>query len=361
MRVNTSAWDEFRIGDLFELHKGTRLTKANMIEGDIRFVSAANINNGVTAHIGNNERIHSEGTITVCYNGNGGTGKAFYQDKPYWASDDVHVLYPKFHLPEEFDGVEWTGLNSTIGLFLATAIEKIGRQKYGFTDKWKLEYMREDRIKLPVDKNRAPDWRYIERYMEHTIQSAASLLEEFQNLDSPSNLVCTDKWKRYHLKDIFTMRNTKSIVGGAVNPDSGNVPYVTAKAGKNGVATYVDCPLAWQEPGECILIGGKTMTFSYQDKNFYSNDSHNIALYPKTGDLTTEVFLFLIAILKSALGNRYSWSDSISMKSIVEDVVPLPSKPNGSPDWSYMEAIMHDVMHEADCTLDVLASAFREY
>lgn len=118
MKLDTSHWLEYRIGGLFELSKGTRLTKANMIEGDIRFVSAANVHNGVTAYIGNNERVHSEGTITVCYNGNGGTGKAFYQDKPYWASDDVHVLYPKFRLPETFEGVERTGLNATVGLSL---------------------------------------------------------------------------------------------------------------------------------------------------------------------------------------------------------------------------------------------------
>lgn len=354
MRVDTSAWSEFRIGDLFELHKGTRLTKASMIEGDIRFVSAANINNGVTAHIGNNERIHSEGTISVCYNGNGGTGKAFYQDKPYWASDDVHVLYPKFNLPESLDGVEWTGLNSTVGLFLAAAIEKVGRQKYGFTDKWKLEYMREDKIKLPVKEDGAPDWEYIEQCMEQIIQFESSYLDELEGLDASGSPVRIASWKRYRLKDIFVMRNTKSIVGGAVNPDSGDTPYVTAKADNNGIATCIDCPAEWLERGGCILIGGKTMTFSYQEQSFCSNDSHNIALYPKVSGLAKEVFLFLIPALKNALGSKYTWSDSISMKSIVEDVVSLPAQPNGDPDWGYMEEFMRRIMLEANSELDAL-------
>ena len=30
MTIDTTSWVEFKIGDLFELRKGTRLTKANM-------------------------------------------------------------------------------------------------------------------------------------------------------------------------------------------------------------------------------------------------------------------------------------------------------------------------------------------
>lgn len=91
----------------------------------------------------------------------------------------------------------------------------------------------------------------------------------------------TSGWKEFKLTDIFRMNNTKSIVQKDVVPDSGTVPYVTAQAWNNGVMTYIDCPAEWLDKGDCIMIGGKTLTFSYQAQAFCSNDSHNIALQLK--------------------------------------------------------------------------------
>ena len=101
------------------------------------------------------------------------------------------------------------------------------------------------------------------------------------------------KWKSFKLTDIFRMSNTKSIVQKDIAPDSGEIPYVTAQAGNNGVMTYVECPDEWLDDGDCIMIGGKTLTFSYQAKPFCSNDSHNIALYLKDKVNASEIrYLF---------------------------------------------------------------------
>ena len=89
-KIDTSKWEAFPISMLFSVVKGTRLTKANMMDGNINFIGASAINNGITAHIANDEHIHPENTITITYNGS--VGEAFYQDKIFWASDDVNVL-----------------------------------------------------------------------------------------------------------------------------------------------------------------------------------------------------------------------------------------------------------------------------
>ena len=107
-------------------------------------------------------------------------------------------------------------------------------------------------------------------------------------------------WMEFRIGDIFRMNNTKSIVQKDVVPDSGTVPYVTAQAGNNGVMTFIDCPPEWMDEGDCIMIGGKTLTFSYQEKAFCSNDSHNIALHLKETDKASEArYLFLITALGS--------------------------------------------------------------
>lgn len=168
----------------------------------------------------------------------------------------------------------------------------------------------------------------------------------------------TSGWKEFKLADIFRMSNTKSIVQKDVVPDSGDIAYVTAQAGNNGVLTYVDCPDEWLDEGNCIMIGGKTLTFSYQAKPFCSNDSHNIALYLKDEASASEIrYLFLIAALRGALYQKYSWGDSVSMKRIKDDTFMLPVDDNGNPDWAYMDEYMSEVMGDAGASLENLSHA----
>jgi hypothetical protein len=149
--LNTERWKWFLYDDIFDIKKGNRLTKADMIDGDINYVGAIDSNNGITAKISNDEHIHSANTITVSYNGS--IAESFYQPDPFWATDDVNVLYPKF------------SLTPYIALFLCTII---GKEKYRFNygRKWDKKTMEQSKIKLPVTKDGTPDWQFMESYMK---------------------------------------------------------------------------------------------------------------------------------------------------------------------------------------------------
>lgn len=151
--IDISYWHDFSISQLFDIVKGTRLTKKDMHMGIIRYIGASAMNNGITAYISNDTNLHPANTITVNYNGS--VGVSFYQDEPFWASDDVNVLYPKF------------SLNRDIAMFLIPIITKVGKEKYEFIDKWKKEYMEKDTVKLPATSDGQPDFAY----MEHTIKT----------------------------------------------------------------------------------------------------------------------------------------------------------------------------------------------
>lgn len=148
--INVSEWKEYSLGALFDIKKGKRLTKADMIEGNDNFLGAINSNNGVRQKI-TADRLWDANCITVNYNGS--VGEAFYQSEPFWPSDDVNVLYPK----------GWA-LNKYIGLFIATVI-KAERPKYNYGRKWTKEIMKKSVIKLPT-KNGEPDFLYMEQYMK---------------------------------------------------------------------------------------------------------------------------------------------------------------------------------------------------
>jgi len=144
-------WGEFALGELFKFRKGKRLTKDNMIDGNVNFIGAISENNGVRQHIDIEPR-YSPNCITVNYNGS--VGEAFYQHEPFWASDDVNALYA--------DGWE---LNKYIAMFIITAI-KANRYKFSYGRKWTLEKMKESIVKLPLTADGTPDWAYMENYIK---------------------------------------------------------------------------------------------------------------------------------------------------------------------------------------------------
>ena len=172
--LGVEQWKGFYIGNvkehagIFNLVKGTRLTKENMTEGTTHFLGAIDDNNGVRDYIGQ-KPLCKAGCVTVNYNGS--VGEAFYQDKPFWASDDVTVLYP----------TDWK-ITPNIGLFLATIIRA---DKYRFTygRKWDSEKMMNSVMKLPIQWNASnkpivdkahkyssegyiPDWNFMEMYID---------------------------------------------------------------------------------------------------------------------------------------------------------------------------------------------------
>lgn len=148
--LGANNWKLFRLSELFALKKGKRLTKAHMLPGDTPFIGAIDSNNGVTNFVAQ-AALHPGNTMTVNYNGNG-VAEAFYQPVPYRCSDDVNVLYPMFPL------------TPALAMFIAAIIQ---REKYRFSygRKWHLERMAQSEIWLPALPDGAPNWDFMENYI----------------------------------------------------------------------------------------------------------------------------------------------------------------------------------------------------
>lgn len=147
---NHCSWKAFKLGSLFDIRKGKRLTKRDMIDGDVPYIGASRFNNGITEYIGQNPMFEG-GAITVSYDGS--VGEAFYQPEPFWASDAVNVLKPRFNL------------NRYSAMFIVTIIKR-EQYRFSYGRKWKLSRMKSDQIKLPIDSNQYPDWQFMEDYVK---------------------------------------------------------------------------------------------------------------------------------------------------------------------------------------------------
>ena len=225
--MNTSSWKWFRYDEIFDIRKGKRLTKENMTEGDIRYIGAIDSNNGLSAFIGNDNQLHQGNTISVSYNGS--IGYAFYQDKEFWATDDVNVLYPKFLL------------NKYIAMFLCHLIEK-EQYRFCYGRKWDLEAMNKSKIKLPVTQEGTPDWKYMEDFVKDQIipqlpkKAQRVWLQKYDTTpQKQENMkLNTQDWKYYTIEDLFRVELTKGDIK-ADEVDSGNIPLISAGEGNNGV------------------------------------------------------------------------------------------------------------------------------
>lgn len=152
IELNIQTWKNYSMDYLFDFVKGKRLIKADMIPGNVNFLGAISENNGIREKIATSY-YWEPNCITVNYNGS--VGEAFYQLEPFWASDDVNVLYAK-----DF----WT-LNQYIAMFIITVI-KANKYRFGYGRKWTLEKMKETMIKLPCKKDGTPDFEYMEQYIK---------------------------------------------------------------------------------------------------------------------------------------------------------------------------------------------------
>lgn len=151
LALNSSSWKAFAIADLFDIKKGTRLTKTNMRPGRTPFVGAVEFDNGWSNSVAQPAE-HPGNTISINYNGTVGEA-VFYQPVPYRCSDDVNVLYPKFEM------------SPRVALFMATVIRH-ERYRFNYGRKWHLERMAQTLIGLPARADGSPDFEFMEAFID---------------------------------------------------------------------------------------------------------------------------------------------------------------------------------------------------
>jgi len=156
-------WKWFEYPDVFDLQKGHYNNRPELDPNGVPFVSATENSNGITDFVTKNgTKIFSGKSITVTNDGS--IGNAFYQENDFTCSHSVNVI----KIAKKFN----KELNQYIALFLIPLIQKERfRFNYGF--KWRIERMRESKIKLPADSSGNPDWQFMEDYIKSLPYSAA--------------------------------------------------------------------------------------------------------------------------------------------------------------------------------------------
>ncbi len=308
--LDTSKWVYFKISDLFLVKKGKRLTKENQISGSTPYIGAVDSNNGVTGYVAQSP-IHEGNTISLSYNGS--VGEAFYQEHPFWATDDVNVLYPKF------------ALTKNIALFICPIL-RMEKYRFAYGRKWTLDKMNESIIKLPTDKKGEPDWQFMEDFIkERYNRIEKKTITKIKSKSEPLNI---SNWKQFKISDLFDCNTTPAVH----EIERGTIPYVTRTSANNGVDAFVSEVHGKLNKGNCITIGAEGRFAFYQPGQFVSG----VKIYTlRNKKLNKYNALFVCTLLNQEV-YRYCYGRARILDKIKEEYIKLPVDSQGNPDWQFM-------------------------
>ncbi len=302
----------------------------------IRLVQQQKENNGIVAYVDKSQlpekfktKIEKAGQITI----NPDQPLSFYQEDEFIGNSVIII--------------DTSELSKNVCLYLVGEIQRI-RRNSTWNDKFPKEQVKQAEISLPYKKGKI-DFDFMSSLISELEEERISELSAYLKVSGLDNYELSSEDekllnKNVTMKDfsivdeIFNVNNTHNILSSWIKPNSGSTPYVTAGESNNSVSTYIDYDNTQIEKGNSIMIGGKTLVITYQENDYFSNDSHNLALYLKDENKVSEnVMLYMVAALYKSLKPIYSWGDSISGKKIKKDIISLPVKEDNTIDYEYME------------------------
>jgi len=165
LKLFSKKWQEFEVKKIFKIQKGERLTVTDRSLGNTPLLTASSVNNGVSGFIDyevfKNTKKLFENKITVDMFCN-----VFYQEFKYFSDDNIHTLLFRNKDYEKYYE------NKYVNLFLVTILKKLSK-KYDYGRQVRLKRFEEEIIKLPVNKNEEPDFKFMEEYIKSLSYSSS--------------------------------------------------------------------------------------------------------------------------------------------------------------------------------------------
>ena len=153
MKIDTEKWQKFIVGDLFTIKRPKARSLSKYENGEVPFVASGNYNNGILdfCEPHTDEILDSGNCITI----SPVDGSTFYQSDNFLgrggAGSSILLLYND-------------NLNQYNALFVCSVMRTVFT-KFVYNDMANGNNIREQIIKLPIDKQGNPDWKYMEDYM----------------------------------------------------------------------------------------------------------------------------------------------------------------------------------------------------
>ncbi|WP_353891592.1 restriction endonuclease subunit S [Lactococcus lactis subsp. lactis] len=177
-------WKEVYVSEIFDIiRRGKRLIDAQRVQGDLPFVTAGSVNQGISSYISNpNIEVFPANSLTIDM-----FGKVFYRDFEYGADDHVAIVAKSDN-----------SLSKEVLLFIAPLIEKAILGKFNYSQNFYASDVFNIKIKLPFIDSQI-DYRYMENLSKSFTKKAIKKYDE--------NILTTKKRILSHKAEIFEIIN----------------------------------------------------------------------------------------------------------------------------------------------------------
>jgi len=362
MNLNIQNWKEFCIGDIFQTNIAKSLDYGNTEAGKNIFIGRTSNNNGVQGYV--SEKPVEEGNCIII--GMVGENWAFYQSKPFVASQNIFVLRTEH-------------LNKTNAMFLCSVLNKcveIYRETYSLP--LSKEKMNKRTIKLPVKRSLdgstiidnsfkyspqgyIPDWEFMEDYIKSLHHKPITTKVKSGNVKELS----VNNWEEFKVSGLFTLLNGKGITKEEIEENSGTFVAVQSGEENNGVLGKIDKQYCIKmgytlTDKMCLTVArtGSAGFVSFQSTGCVVGDSAKILLL--NDDIaTTNIYLFLQTVL-TANRFKYDYGRKVTEDKYLADIIKLPIKRDNTgnpviddnhtysdngyiPDWQFMEEYINSL------------------
>lgn len=353
--LDEKEWKRISINSVFVIGHGFYNKKPPMSsEGEVPFIGASGINNGVTGFCtmqaiednskvgyGPNEpierKLFNKGSICVVNNGSA-IGYSYYQPKQFTCTHDVNPLTLRDH-----------EMNEDEALFLAQMIRQQG-DCFIYARKWRPSRMVSSQFLLPVDSAGNPDYAYMAEYVQ---QKRAAMLDKYHKyveariaeLGELVEIPMLDEkeWDEFFIGDLFEVSRPKSR-----NKDDyyfGNTPFVASGALNNGVMKCCDAKQDEQlDAGNCITVSPVDGSTFYQPMDFLGRGGAGSSILMLRSDWLNLYLGQFIARTVRQTCSKYTYGHMGNKDSIKRERIMLPIDDSGKPDYEYMEQYSKNMM-----------------
>lgn len=302
------------INEVFNISRGTRLTKKDQKPGDIPFITAGSINDGFKQKISNEGLTLYHNVITIDM-----FGFVKYRNYYFYCDDNIIVLSPK----DELTDMEM--------VYFALCLAHQTEGKYDYGRQCRLKNI--EGFTVP-SKEEIPEWVYDMKMLTFDDIADAKNVEEIK-------LPPISKWHKFKYPEIFEMTRGKGGSATTAKNNPGQNPYVGASDDNNGVTQYTS--LDTTEPANRITVAnnGSVGAAFYQSRPFLASSDVTV-LKVKNKELTPALAVFLITLIRQE-GEKVNYGRKWGITRMKESDISLPILENGSPDWDLMEAYINSL------------------
>ena len=328
-------WGEFKLVDLFDYERGTRLTKNNRENGIYPLVTAGETNLGVKEFINNKNQKIFNNAITIDMFCN-----SFVHIKDFCCDDNILVLTSKAKI-------------STQAMHFISAVINKSKDKFGYGRQYRQNTLEKHIVHLPIDKFGKPNFTLMENFIKdiekkHThklinyykfltiggnrAEFNLAYYEKFQNLE----------WKEFRIDDLFEIKKGKRLTKSQMK--GGNINFIGATSTNNGITAKIsnDTHL---HPSNTISVtyNGSVGEAFYQPSRFWASDDVNI-LYPKFKN-NKFLSLFFAAIFRKQ-GQKYGYNRKWTKEIMQEDKILLSTYGDRQIAFDFIEEYILQVQNK---------------